>query len=191
MPAKIYAESTLPTPNGNFRLRCYRDEHGSESLAIMSTYVDVLKPVYLRIHSSCMTSEVFGSRRCDCREQLDLALDHINVHSGIVIYLLQEGRGIGLGDKVRAYALQDHGYDTVEANQIIGLPIDMRSYDHAIDILKDLRITNVNIMTNNPEKVAFLKESGIRVNDRIDASITPVAENQRYLATKREKCGHY
>ena len=143
MTTRIYAESKLPTRFGDFRIRCYRDEGNdeiTESLAIMSPYIDTSNPVNLRVHSSCITSEVFGSRRCDCKDQLDLALQYIATESGLVIYLQQEGRGIGLGDKIRAYALQDYGYDTVEANEVIGLPVDGRDYSAAVDILKDLSI---------------------------------------------------
>ena len=191
MTAKIYAESKLPTEHGDFRLRCYRDRLGNESLAILSAYIDVSQPVNLRIHSSCMTSEILGSLRCDCRQQLDLAMEYIAVHSGLIIYLVQEGRGIGLGDKVRAYALQDYGYDTVEANEVIGLPVDQRNYTPAKDILRDLNISEVNLLTNNPDKVAFLKSVDVKVQKRIDVSVTPGSENRKYLETKRLKCGHY
>ena len=138
MSNKIYAESKLPSVHGDFRIRCYRDHHEIESVAILSRYINVHEPVNLRIHSSCMTSEIFGSCRCDCRAQLEFSLNYIDQHSGLVIYLVQEGRGIGLGDKIRAYALQDYGYDTAEANEVIGLPIDARDYEPAIDILKDI-----------------------------------------------------
>lgn len=191
MTARIYAESKLPTAHGDFRLRCYRDAAGHESLAIMSSYIDVAQPVNMRLHSSCMTSEVFGSLRCDCREQLNLALEYISEYTGLVVYLLQEGRGIGLGDKVRAYALQDYGYDTVEANEIIGFPTDLRNYGAAGDILRDLGVSRVNLLTNNPDKIAFLENAGIAVCERIDASVPPVEENRKYLETKRLKCGHY
>ena len=191
MGTKIYAESKLPTQHGEFRLRCYRGPGGQESLALLSSYIDVSSPVNVRIHSSCMTSEVFGSQRCDCKDQLEMALDYIAIHSGLVIYLLQEGRGIGLGDKVRAYALQDYGYDTLDANEVIGLPTDKRDYNDAVSILNDLAIATVNLMTNNPEKIDCLTHAGIKVARRLPASVELHPASEKYIKTKRERCGHF
>ncbi len=190
MPVKIYSESRLPTRYGQFRLRCYRDDAGNESIALLSKYFDRDKPVNLRIHSSCITGEVFGSDRCDCREQLDAAINIIANQTGLVIYLLQEGRGIGFGNKVRAYALQDHGYDTEEANLMIGCPVDAREYDAVRDILGDLGIRSVNLITNNPEKVQAIKNFGIEVSARISAVVPTKPDSRSYMRTKQLKFGH-
>ena len=190
-PTRIYAESNLPTDHGTFRLRCYRDGQQQESLALLTHRLDRQQPVNLRIHSSCVTSEVFGSHRCDCRHQLDFAMDYIARHSGLIIYLFQEGRGIGLGNKLRAYALQEQGYDTVESNTLIGFPVDSRDYLDAIDILRDLGISRVNLMTNNPDKLSALPGAGIEIVDRIPVSVDAPAESRFYLETKRQRCGHY
>ena len=119
------------------------------------------------------------------------ALDYVATHSGLVIYLLQEGRGIGLGDKVRAYALQDYGYDTLDANEVIGLPTDKRDYHEAVSILNDLAITTVNLMTNNPEKIDCLLSAGIKIAERISASVESHPASEKYIKTKRDRCGHF
>lgn len=194
MTLSIYAETTLPTLFGKMRLRVYR--HGassankSEPLALVSGYIDRTRPVNLRIHSACLTSEVLGSCKCDCKHQLDVALAYIAKHTGVVIYLHQEGRGIGLGDKVRVYALQEQGYDTVEANEMLHLPVDAREYDEAISILRDLGIGRVNLLTNNPEKVAALTSHRITVEDRIALPSEFAPDAQGYMDTKRIKMGH-
>lgn len=190
MTTKIYAETLLPTKHGTFRLRCYRDDSELESLACLTRKLDRQEPVNLRIHSACATSEVFASKRCDCRQQLDFAMDYINQHTGLVVYLFQEGRGIGLGDKIRAYALQDYGYDTVEANTRLGLPVDNRDYQPAIDILRDLQIDRVNLISNNPDKLNALPAAGIDVVQRIPAVVCAPEESQGYLKTKQQQCGH-
>ena len=142
MTTSIYSETLLPiklaTGEAPFRFRCYQDDSGAEAVAIASRYFDRSNPVNPRIHSSCMTSEVFHSLGCDCREQLDLALGYINDHSGLVIHLFQEDRGIGPGHKTRACALQEFGYDTIESNEFIGLPPEARSYDPVIGNLPTL-----------------------------------------------------
>ncbi len=195
MTTSIYAETLIPLQldhcEGKFRFRCYRDDSGIESIAIASRYFDRSKPVNLRIHSSCITSEVFHSMKCDCRAQLELSLSYIFEHSGLVIYLFQEGRGIGLGDKIRAYALQELGYDTMESNELIGLPGEARSYQQAVDILRDMQISSVNLMTNNPDKIQALETAGISVNDRLAATVNTNEHNRSYLNTKKEKCGHW
>lgn len=190
MQTRIYAETNLPTEFGKFRLRVYRDEQGDEPIALVSGFVDVSKPVNLRIHSACITSEVLGSCKCDCRQQLNQSLEYIAANTGIVIYLHQEGRGIGLGDKVRVYALQEHGYDTIEANEMLGLPIDGRRYDQAIDILRDLSVKKVNLLTNNPEKIAALDQANIEVVSRTPILGKTNPHSATYIETKRTKMGH-
>lgn len=190
MPLRIYAETNLPTGLGMMRFRTYRDDAMNEPLAVMSGSLDTSRPINLRIHSSCITSEVFASCKCDCKQQLDYALKYISQHSGLIIYLQQEGRGVGLGDKIRAYALQEQGYDTIEANEMLNLPIDARSYRHAIEILQGLKITSVNLLTNNPEKINALENAGIKVSARIPVLIPTSSHSAAYLATKRIKMGH-
>jgi len=148
-------------------------------------------PVLVRVHSECWTGEVLHSRKCDCREQLDLAMRTIAEASrGVVIYLRQEGRGIGLGNKVRAYALQAEGADTVEANRILGFADDARSYDVAAAMLRDLGVASARLMTNNPRKVDGLVEHGIAVAERIAVKAEPNEHNAEYLAVKAKKMGH-
>jgi 3,4-dihydroxy 2-butanone 4-phosphate synthase/GTP cyclohydrolase II len=186
----IYAETNLPTVHGTFRLRAYRFSKTVEPLAMISGYINRKLPIAVRIHSSCLTSEVLGSCKCDCKQQLDASLAYIQEHTGVVIYLQQEGRGIGLGDKVRVYALQEHGYDTIEANEMLGLPIDARQYDDAVSILRDLGISRVNLLTNNPEKISALVKAGIEVVERtaIATVIDPHAAS--YMETKKVRMGH-
>jgi GTP cyclohydrolase II len=194
---QIYAETNLPTIYGNFRVRVYRAEETQtkpsedyEALAIISGYLDKRQPTNLRIHSACFTSEVLGSCKCDCRQQLDTSLQYIQEHSGLVIYLPQEGRGIGLADKLRVYALQEHGFDTIEANQALGFPVDARCYDAAVSILKDQGIKSVNLLTNNPDKIASLADAGVEVANRIPIHhpVNPYSAN--YVETKHAKMGH-
>jgi GTP cyclohydrolase II len=190
MSAQFYSETNLPTGFGLFRLRVYRDVY-NEPLALISGSINRDEPVNLRIHSACLTSEVLGSSKCDCKHQLDSSLAFISKNSGVVIYLQQEGRGIGLGDKVRAYALQEHGYDTIESNEMLGYPADLRTYDHALDILKDLDIDSVRLLTNNPEKIRALKEANISVVERISIPSPINPHSKHYLDTKRTKMGHF
>jgi 3,4-dihydroxy 2-butanone 4-phosphate synthase/GTP cyclohydrolase II len=199
---KIYAETKLPTVHGDLRVRVYRANEVSndnrtdpilsdyEALAIISGYLDTSKPVSVRMHSACFTSEVLGSCKCDCKEQLDSSLAFIKDNSGVVIYLPQEGRGIGLADKLRVYALQEHGYDTIEANEMLGFPVDARQYDAAITILQDLRIKAVNLLTNNPDKIDALEQAGIEVASRTPVTSPANQHSASYLATKRDKMGH-
>ena len=145
----------------------------------------------VRIHSECLTSEVLGSLKCDCREQLHSALEYINEKGrGMVLYMRQEGRGIGLGNKIRAYALQEIGYDTVEANHRLGFPDDLRRYDIAAAMLKILGVKSVELLTNNPKKIRGLEEHGIQILRRIPLEMTPNPVNRFYLYTKAKKSGH-
>jgi GTP cyclohydrolase II len=197
-----YSEARLPTPHGEFRCVIYRTgrpgDAGSTAVGldheehVAMVMGDVTKPsVLARVHSSCFTGEVLGSLRCDCRAQLDSALQRIASEGrGIVVYLVQEGRGIGLGNKVRAYRLQDEGLDTVEANLELGFAADSRSYELAAQILRDLGATSVRLMTNNPAKRAGLEQAGIAVAALEPHHAGATAENAGYLDTKRAKLGH-
>ena len=187
------AEANVPTTHGNFRLRGYYDtKTTADHVAIISgnpTGDDVL----VRMHSECITGEAFGSLKCECGPQLDYALDMIakDPKGGIVIYLRgQEGRGIGLLNKLKAYALQEQGLDTVEANLALGLPSENREYGAAVSILRDLGVKSVRLMTNNPAKSGFLNDAGIPVTEYVPVIVGQAAENAGYLETKREKMGH-
>ena len=193
-----YAETELPTAYGPFRLVVYRDPAvtadvpAREHMAIVRGDVAAGGNVLCRVHSECWTSEVLGSLKCDCREQLDAALERIAAEgTGVLVYLRQEGRGIGLGNKVRAYALQDTGADTVEANLALGFEADERKYDIAAAILKDLGVRSVRLLTNNPLKVAGLRAAGVQVADRISHWVGENQYNSAYLAVKRRKMGHH
>lgn len=188
-----YAESDLTTSRGVFRIVVYRDKrNGSEHVALLHGDVKGHDGVPVRIHSECITSEVFGSLRCDCRSQLDRALDFIaQSPRGVVVYLRQEGRGIGLGNKIRAYALQQsEGIDTVEANLRLGFPDDVRRYDIASEILRSLGVRSVDLITNNPLKIAGLIDEGIPVLRRIPSRTLTNPLNLEYLKTKRDRSGH-
>ena len=190
---RFEAEANVPTTHGNFRLRGYYDlKTTADHVAIIAgnpTGDDVL----VRMHSECITGEAFGSLKCECGPQLDFALDKIanDPKGGVVIYLRgQEGRGIGLLNKLKAYALQEQGLDTVEANLALGLPSENREYGAAVSILRDLGVTSVRLMTNNPAKSNFLNEAGIPVNEYVPVITGLALENLGYLETKREKMGH-
>jgi 3,4-dihydroxy 2-butanone 4-phosphate synthase/GTP cyclohydrolase II len=187
-----YAEASLPTVHGTFQVRVYR--HGpdqEEALAIYCGTFPPAEPVFARVHSECLTGEVIGSLKCDCRDQLEQALAHIAERGhGVVVYLRQEGRGIGLGNKIRAYALQAAGADTVEANHKLGFDTDLREFDVAAEILKDLGVTAVELHTNNPEKIRALDAHGVSVVSRVPAHGQINPHNRRYLETKHKTLGH-
>lgn len=188
-----YAESSLPTERGQFHIVVFRDRRdGKEHVAMVKGDVAGHEGVPVRIHSECLTSEVFGSLRCDCRAQLDRAMDFISQQGrGVLLYLRQEGRGIGLGNKIRAYALQqDHGLDTVEANLKLGFADDHRRYDVAGEMLRSLGVTSVDLITNNPLKIAGLVDEGIPVRRRIPSRTLTNPLNVDYLKTKRDRSGH-
>jgi GTP cyclohydrolase II len=189
---KFSAEATLPTRFGRFHVRAVQENrHGKEHLVILRGRVKGRRDVPVRLHSECLTGDVMGSLRCDCRDQLEKSLRYIDGEGmGILIYLRQEGRGIGLMNKIRAYSLQDEGYDTVEANQRLGFEDDMRNYDLAVRILKNLGIESVALITNNPDKLAALAKGGIPVSRRIPLVVRPNRFNAVYLNTKRAKLGH-
>jgi 3,4-dihydroxy 2-butanone 4-phosphate synthase/GTP cyclohydrolase II len=162
-------------------------------VALVKGDVDTAKgePVLVRLHSQCLTGDVFGSERCDCGEQLDAALQKIEeAGRGVLVYMFDEGRGIGLLNKIRAYALQDQGQDTVEANHALGFAADMRDYSAGAHILSDLGARRVRLMTNNPDKVAALADYGLEVVERVAVEVPPREANRRYLDTKRSKFGH-
>lgn len=189
---EMYSQTTLPTRYGRFLVSVYRNNHDNkEHLAIQAGEIGEGVDLPLRLHSECLTSEVLGSLKCDCNEQLETALEYIAREGrGLVLYLRQEGRGIGLGNKIRAYALQERGYDTVEANHILGFPDDLRDYRVAAEILKHLGVQSVELLTNNPRKMEGLEENGIHINKRIPIQMQHNHINHFYLKTKAEKSGH-
>jgi 3,4-dihydroxy 2-butanone 4-phosphate synthase/GTP cyclohydrolase II len=181
----------LPTSHGDFQVRVVKDNSGIEHVIIYKGTIENADNLDVRVHSECLTGEVFESRRCDCDQQLDWALDHIEARGiGMVIYLRQEGRGIGLFNKIRAYALQDTGLDTVEANIELGFPSDMRTYDFAGEILNALGISSINLITNNPLKLDALRKHGIKIKRRIPILIEPNEHNRHYLNVKGNKMNH-
>jgi len=185
--------SRLPTRYGLFDIYGYRSaSDGLEQVALVYGKLPLPSPTLVRIHSECLTGEVFGSLRCDCQAQLELALDSIVANgSGVVVYLRgHEGRGIGLINKLRAYALQDRGRDTVCANLDLGLPVDARDYGSAISILRDLGVGELRLMTNNPDKVRAVEAAGLIVTQRVPLVTPPTAESESYIRTKREDMGH-
>lgn len=169
----------------------YETPDGKEHVALTVGPVGGEEPALARLHSECMTGDVFGSRRCDCGEQLEASMKMLQERGrGILLYLRQEGRGIGLTMKTYAYALQEQGIDTVEANLALGLPEDARDYRFAAGILRDLGVKRVCLITNNPSKVEGLNHHGIEVAERIPLEVTPNPSNQQYMLAKREKMGH-
>lgn len=181
----------LPTQYGHFKLQGFSDGKTPPTLLISKGDLSGDAPLLVRLHSECLTGDVLGSKRCDCGPQLHEALRRIEARGrGAVIYLRQEGRGIGLANKLRAYHLQDEGLDTVEANHELGLPADARQYDIAADILKAQGVHQIELMTNNPDKIAQLKQQGITVTKRVPIEVGLTKENQRYLKTKKVKFQH-
>ncbi len=183
-------ETTVPTKHGTFQFRAYRDlVSGSEHLAVVSGAPT--DGCFVRVHSECLTGEVFGSQKCECGPQLDAALDIINKKGGVVIYMRgHEGRGIGLVNKLKAYRLQEAGLDTLDANLALGLPVDGRDYSAAAAILHDLRLHAVRLLTNNPDKVDQLTEHGITILERVPLTAGAHPANSAYLRTKHDRMGH-
>ena len=184
----------IPTEWGAFDCVAFRSAgDGIEHLAFTVGDIADGQPVLVRVHSECLTGDVFASRRCDCRAQLHDAMSTISAQGrGVVVYVRgHEGRGIGIGHKIRAYALQDNGRDTVDANTDLGLPVDSREYGEAAAILRHLGVSKVRLITNNPVKGEALGGYGVNVVERIPASTAPTAENLTYLRTKRDRLGHH
>mgnify|MGYP002661395649 FL=1 len=186
-------EVVLPTKFGDFKMAAFSDEiEKKEYIAVFKGDLQGKEDVLVRLHSECLTGDVFGSKRCDCGEQLQKSLESINEKGeGLLIYLRQEGRGIGIYNKLKAYNLQDQGHDTVEANHLLGFKDDLRDFAVAAQIIKDFEIKSINILTNNPKKIESLEKYGIDVKKRIDSETEPTTENKKYLETKRDKMGHY
>lgn len=186
------AEAPIPSRYGLFNMLVYAEKSTERMphIAFVAEGFDPTNPVAVRIHSECMTGDVFGSRRCDCGEQLDASLHIAAERKGVVIYLRQEGRGIGLINKLKAYKLQDLGLNTVDANTHLGFDADARQYDCAIYIMQDLGIQQVELITNNPLKVEALRRSPIEVVGRIPIIIPPQADSRAYLQTKQDLMGH-
>ncbi len=187
------AEARLPTPYGEFRLVAYRSQvDANEHLALVMGEISPDEPVLVRVHSQCVTGDVFGSLRCDCGEQVSLALERIAQEGkGVFVYMRQEGRGIGLCNKVRAYSLQDaHGLDTVDANLALGFPADRRDYGIGMQILVDLGVRKMRLLTNNPSKRAGLMGYGLEIVERVPIIVPPNPHNRSYLQAKRDKLGH-
>ena len=190
-PVTRYAQTNLPTRHGTLRCVVYRDQDGLEHVAMVAGNVNGAEDVLVRVHSECLTSEVLGSLKCDCKNQLDRALETIAwMGKGVVLYLRQEGRGIGLGNKIRAYALQELGHDTVDANRMLGLPDDTRRYDDAAEMLRDLGVRSVALMTNNPAKVEGLRQAGMEVTRRVEHVAAIQSHAGGYMETKARRLGH-
>ncbi|MBW1805108.1 MAG: bifunctional 3,4-dihydroxy-2-butanone-4-phosphate synthase/GTP cyclohydrolase II [Deltaproteobacteria bacterium] len=186
------AETILPTPFGEFRAIAFvNDIDEYEHLALVKGDIDPEQEILVRVHSQCLTGDVFGSHRCDCGSQLDKALEIVQKEgAGIILYMMQEGRGIGLANKLKAYALQDKGRDTVEANEELGFEADLRDYGVGAQILVALGVRKMRLMTNNPRKIKGLEGYGLRIQGRVPIEIEPRPENLKYLMTKCRKLGH-
>ena len=189
---KNQAETLLPTEWGEFKLTAFSNKVNDPMphLSLCHPDMDTSQPVYIRVHSECMTGDVFHSMKCDCGQQLDVSMRIIAENKGAMIYLRQEGRGIGIINKILAYQHQENGLDTIQANEALGLESDYRDYSIAAQILNSLDISSVNLITNNPDKITGLKQNNIEVNKRVPLIIEPNERNKGYLKTKAESMGH-
>jgi GTP cyclohydrolase II len=193
VPIEFVATSRLPTAFGEFKITVFQDPKTGEEHVALSKGLDTppTEPVLVRIHSECLTGDAFSSLKCDCGPQLQATQKLINeVGQGVILYLRQEGRGIGLTNKIRAYALQDQGHDTVDANLMLNLPADARSYDMCTIMLDHLQVKQVKLITNNPSKIQALQELGIDVVDRVPLTVGLNPFNAEYLKTKHERMAH-
>lgn len=189
----LFGSKKIPTKYGDFEIYAYEHEvSGEHHIALVMGEVSEGEPVLCRIHSECLTGDVFGSKKCDCGQQLDAAMKSIaDEGRGILIYMRQEGRGIGLVNKIRAYALQDQGHDTIEANLALGFPADLREYYECKQIFDDLGVSQLRLMTNNPLKVESMNKYGLDIVERIPLQMEAFTEDESYLKTKQEKMHHY
>jgi len=189
---EIYARAKLPTRHGSYEMAAFRNNRdGMEHVALIRGDLVGKSGVPTRVHSECLTGDVFGSIKCDCRAQLDLAIDTISdLDTGLILYMRQEGRGIGLANKIKAYSLQDEGFDTVEANHHLGFDDDLRTYDVAAAMIHLLGVQSVVLYTNNPKKIEGLRSHGVLVDARNPSETEPTAQNRFYLKTKATKSGH-
>ena len=188
----LQAESLVPTDFGKFSIKAFSDSEKDwmPHIALVAENTDFSKPINVRFHSECITGEVFHSKKCECGQQLDAAMKYIQENGGIIVYLRQEGRNIGIINKLKAYALQEKGLDTVQANLQLGLPADDRDFNVAIEILKLLDVKEINLLTNNPDKIKFVENSEIHLNKRIPLQMEANENSKEYLKTKKEYFGH-
>lgn len=189
---KRLERADLPTQYGDFHIVAFGGDESDSMphLALVSNSFDASRTTYVRIHSECMTGDVFGSKRCDCGEQLSYSMKYLSEKGGILLYLRQEGRGIGLINKLKAYNLQSDGLDTMDANTHLGFEPDARDYRAAVEMLEDLKVKSIFLLTNNPLKIEAIRNSDIEILDRIPILIEPQPENATYMSTKQEKMGH-
>ena len=191
LPQNIQSDAVLPTEHGNFRIRVFVDSQGAEHALLSIGLTELTKAPLIRIHSECLTGDAFGSLKCDCGPQLQASMARIQEEGcGAILYMRQEGRGIGLEQKIRAYALQDRGLDTLDANLALNLPADAREYDFCAFMLKKIGIESVRLMTNNPLKVEGLRSNGITVEERLPHITGRCQTNSHYLSTKAKRMGH-
>ncbi|WP_052911626.1 GTP cyclohydrolase II [Riemerella anatipestifer] len=189
---KIQAEANIPTDFGIFKMVAFSDNEmdWTPHIALIAKNTDFSKVVNVRFHSECITGEVFHSKKCECGQQLDAAMKYMQENGGIILYLRQEGRNIGIINKLRAYALQEQGMDTVQANLHLGLPADGRDFTVAIDILTSFGVKEINLLTNNPDKLKFVEDSSIKLNERVPLQIVSNEINEDYLKVKKTYFGH-
>lgn len=189
---KKIVESKLPTEWGTYLMSVYaKDENNPiPHIVLKHPDIDISKVVDVRVHSECITGDLFHSQRCDCGEQLHKSMEHISKTKGMLIYLRQEGRGIGIINKLRAYNKQDEGMDTADANVALGFDVDLRDFSIAADILVNEGVTTINLLTNNPEKIKIISSNDITIENRVPIEIPPNADNKKYLSTKKERMGH-
>ena len=188
----LVASAELPTEHGDFKIHVFESRlDGATHVALVKGDLGDGQHVLARVHSSCVTGDIFHSSRCDCGQQLDMALARVAAEGrGVVLYLHQEGRGIGLANKIRAYALQDRGRDTVEANEQLGFEADLRDYATAVHMFRLLGVTSLRLMSNNPRKLAGVTGDALVITERVPLEVEPSDANRRYLKTKKDKLGH-